>query len=102
MSISLDGFIEGPGREIGWHRVDEELHQHLNDELRLMAAFIHGRITYELMAAAWPTADADPAAPPAVVDFASIWRDKPKVVYSRTLSSADWNTTIKRSIEPDE
>ena len=26
MSVSLDGFIEGPNREIDWHLVDDELH----------------------------------------------------------------------------
>lgn len=29
MSISLDGFIEGPNRELDWHMVDDELHNHL-------------------------------------------------------------------------
>ena len=35
--VSLDGFIEGPGQDIGWHRVDEELHRHFNDELGQLA-----------------------------------------------------------------
>lgn len=30
-SISLDGFIEGPNREIDWHQVDEELHGYFNN-----------------------------------------------------------------------
>ena len=29
MSVSLDGFIEGPNREIDWHMVDDELHRHV-------------------------------------------------------------------------
>ena len=28
MSVSVDGFIEGPSREIDWHVVDDELHRH--------------------------------------------------------------------------
>ncbi len=28
MSVSLDGFIEGPDRELDWHMVDDELHSH--------------------------------------------------------------------------
>jgi len=102
MSISLDGFIEGPQQQLDWHRVDEDLHRHFNDALRPMAAFLDGRTTYELMAGFWPTADADPDASPSVADFARIWRDMPKVVYSRTLPSAGWNTTIKRDIDADE
>ena len=74
MSVSLDGFIEGPGREIDWHQVDEELHSHFNDELGAMGAFLHGRVTYELMARFWPTADADPTSTGPVAEFAGIWR----------------------------
>jgi len=98
ISISLDGFIEGPNREIDWHVVDDELHRHFNDELRDAGAFLDGRVTYELMAAAWPTADADPTAPAPAVEFARIWRAMPKIVYSRTLARADWNTTVVREV----
>jgi dihydrofolate reductase len=35
-------------------------------------------------------------------EFASIWRDMPKIVFSRTLDRADWNTTIRREVDPDE
>ncbi len=58
MSVSLDGFFEGPDRELDWHLVDDELHRHFNEELGSMGAFLDGRVTYELMAAFWPTADA--------------------------------------------
>jgi dihydrofolate reductase len=102
MSVSLDGFIEGPDHRIDWHRVDDELHRHFNDELRPMAVFLHGRTTYELMADFWPTADADPANAGPVAEFAGIWRDKPKVVFSRTLDHAGWNTRILRNVDADE
>ena len=54
------------------------------------------------MAGFWPTADADPASTPLVKEFAPIWRDMPKVVYSRTLTSAGWNTTIARDVVREE
>ena len=31
MSISLDGFFEGPNRELDWQLVDDDLHTHLNE-----------------------------------------------------------------------
>jgi dihydrofolate reductase len=102
MSVSLDGFVEGPKREIDWHRVDEELHQHFNDDLRTKGAFLNGRVTHELMAGFWPTADQDPASTPQMAEFAAIWRDTPKIVYSRTLARADWNTTIVRDVVVDD
>jgi dihydrofolate reductase len=100
MSVSLDGYIEGPRREIDWHLVDEELHDHFNQVLRGMSAFLDGRVTYELMASFWPTADLDPSSARPLREFAQIWRDMPKFVYSSTLRHADWNTTIVRTLDP--
>ena len=48
------------------------------------------------MAGFWPTADADPSAPDYVAEFARIWRDKPKVVFSTTLETVDWNSRLVR------
>jgi len=100
MSVSLDGFIEGPDRQIDWHMVDDELHSHFNEQLRAMGAFLNGRVTYELMAGFWPTADTDPSSTGPMVEFARIWRDMPKIVFSRTLERADWNTTVVRDAVP--
>ncbi|MFC9249553.1 dihydrofolate reductase family protein [Streptomyces sp. NPDC057136] len=102
MSVSVDGFFEGPDREIDWHLVDEELHQHFNDKIRTMSAFLDGRVTHELMAGYWPTADADPSLTGPEVEFAGIWREMPKIVFSRTLENTDWNTTIKREVVVEE
>lgn len=101
-SVSVDGFFEGPDADISWHLVDDELHRHLNEVLGAMSAFIHGRVTYELMAGVWPTAAADPAMSPAMREFARIWVDMPKVVYSRTLERADWNSTVAREVVADD
>lgn len=102
MSVSLDGFIEGPDRELDWHMVDDELHGHFNEQLSAMGAFLSGRVTYELMAGVWPTADTDPSSTGPMVEFARIWRDMPKIVYSKTLQAADWNTTIVRDVIAEE
>lgn len=98
MSVSIDGFFEGPNREIDWHCVDDEVHRDLNARLAKVGGFLDGRVTFELMAEFWPTADADPAATPTVAEFARIWREMPKWVYSSTLTAANWNTTIVREV----
>jgi dihydrofolate reductase len=102
LSMSLDGYFEGPARELDWHRVDEELHQHFNDVLAPMSVFIDGRVNYELMAGYWPHADEDPSATAPEREFARIWRDMPKLVYSRTLQHAEWNATIVREVVPED
>lgn len=102
MQVSLDGFFEGPDRDISWHMVDEELHRHMNEKLAPMGAFLEGRVTYELMEGYWPTADEDPDISPVMADFARIWRDMPKFVYSRTLTTAGPNATVVREVVPEE
>src|SRR5215472_3611011 len=82
LSMSLDGYFEGPGGELDWHNIDEELHQHFNDVLAAMSVFMDGRVNYELMASYWPHADEDPSATAQEREFARIWRDMPKLVYS--------------------
>jgi dihydrofolate reductase len=98
VQVSLDGFFEGPKKEIDWSAVDDEQHAHINEVLKAMGAFLSGRITWELMAGYWPAAAANPASTPIEKEFARIWLDMPKVVYSKTLTSAGWNTTIARDV----
>lgn len=102
LGISLDGYFEGPDADISWHRVDEELHTFFNEQLAQSSVFLEGRVTYELMEEFWPTADEDPAASPAVKQFADIWRGMPKIVYSRTLDTPGPNATVVRDVVPEE
>jgi dihydrofolate reductase len=102
MSVSLDGYFEGPDRELDWQLVDDEVHRHFNEWLATAGAFLDGRVTYELMAGYWPTADQAPGASASTIEFARIWRDMPKIVFSRTLEQAGWNTTIAREVVPEE
>jgi dihydrofolate reductase len=102
LSVSVDGYFEGPDRDLDWQMVDDELHRHFNEQLRTMGAFLSGRVTHELMAGFWPTADLDPSSTAPMVEFAGIWRDMPKIVFSRTLERADWNTTVVREVVPEE
>ncbi|PZS34985.1 MAG: deaminase [Pseudonocardiales bacterium] len=102
LSVSLDGYFAGPAGELDWHQVDDELHEHFNEVLAPMGAFLNGRVMYEEMAQFWPTADQDPASTPTMADYARIWRDMPKIVYSRTLQRAGWNATVVREVVASE
>ncbi len=102
VSVSLDGYFEGPEHDLSWHLVDEELHQHMNDTLGTMSVFLDGRVTHELMADYWPTADEDPDEPAVIVEFARLWRDMPKILFSRTSEDTRWNTTVRREVDADE
>ena len=102
LSVSADGFFEGPGGDISWHQVDEEVHGHFNEVLGRMSYFVEGRVVYEMMEAYWPTADQQPESTEAEREFARIWRETPKVVYSRTLERVGPNATLVRDVVPAE
>jgi dihydrofolate reductase len=65
-----------------------------NDEARDLSAFLYGRRMYQLMVEYWPTAESDRSATPVMREFARIWKDKPKVVFSTTLGRVDWNSRL--------
>ncbi|MER7727553.1 dihydrofolate reductase family protein [Streptomyces sp. NPDC096323] len=102
MSMSLDGYMEGPGRDISWNRVDDELHRYFNERIAELGGFLHGRVVHELMADFWPTADQDPANAGPMAEFAPIWRNMPKYVYSRTQERVDWATEVFHDVVPEE
>ena len=54
----------------------------------------YGRKQWETMSSHWPTADQQPGATPAEIEFARRWRDMPKVVFSSTARTVDWNARL--------
>ncbi|MGE2736649.1 dihydrofolate reductase family protein [Mycolicibacterium vaccae] len=95
-NVSVDGYIADAQGSIDWSAPSEELHRYWNDFERETALSFYGRRLYELMSAYWPTADQDPDAGPIIRDYAQVWCDMPKVVFSRTLESVDWNSRLER------
>jgi dihydrofolate reductase len=55
MLTSLDGYFEGPDRDINWHNVDEEFNEFAIQQIGEFGALLFGRVTYELMTSYWPT-----------------------------------------------
>jgi len=95
MNLSLDGFIEGPDGKFGWSQPDEEVHRFHNQQARDMGAFLYGRRMYETMAG-WQTMDENRSLPDYVLEFARIWKEKPKIVFSTTLNVASGNFRLVR------
>jgi dihydrofolate reductase len=102
LSVSLDGFVETPSRSLDWVLIDEELHSFFNDQAGAMSASLYGRRMYQLMVDYWPTAETDPSATPAELEFARIWKDTPKIVFSSTLDSVEWNSRLVRDDAVEE
>jgi dihydrofolate reductase len=87
--ISLDGYFEGPNKELDWHLVDGEFNDYAAELLDSVDTLLFGRVTYQLMAGYWPSEQAltdDPV-------IATKMNSLQKVIFSRTLAKADWNNT---------
>ncbi|GAA3078109.1 dihydrofolate reductase [Kribbella aluminosa] len=94
VQASLDGRVAAEGGALDWLQVKDELHAHFVDVHRTAGMFVYGRNTYDGMAAYWPTAEGAPF----LVEYGKVWTAMPKLVFSRTLESAGWNTTVVRDL----
>jgi dihydrofolate reductase len=86
---TLDGFFEDQHRKIDWHVVDEAFNDLAIEQLDSVDTILFGRLTYQLMAAYWPTKAA-------IKDSAVVARkmnEMSKIVFSRTLKKAEWSNT---------
>ncbi|MFF4653246.1 dihydrofolate reductase family protein [Streptomyces sp. NPDC001380] len=86
MSVSLDGCIVGPDGDFGWAAPDEEVFRFWIDEIRHVGLHLLGRRLYQTMLS-WETAGQDPSLEDSMLEWASLWKPLPKVVFSTTLSA---------------
>ena len=90
--LTLNDYYEGKDKgDISWHT-----HQPGGEEGEYAAegagsgsTLIFGRVTYEMMAGWWPT----PMAIETMPDIAKGMNESEKIVFSRTLTKADWQNT---------
>lgn len=102
MSVSLDGFIEATDGDLSWTDPDEELLKHFIDQESAVDTVLYGRRMYENMASYWPTVDEDSSLPEQMKVYARIWKDQPKVVFSKTLKHVAWNSRLASGDIVDE
>lgn len=88
--MTLDGYFEGAKKwDLGFHNEvwGEELEQLSMEQLSKCNSLVFGRVTYEGMAAYWTTAKDEK------VEIAGFMNSIPKIVFSKTLTKAEWNNT---------
>lgn len=95
---SLDGYISGPNGEFDWPVMDPEMARYGREIGEQADAFLYGRVVWDVMSSFWPRAE-EVSDHPHDLEFAPQWRAKPKYVVSRTLSEADWNTTVVSDVD---
>lgn len=97
---SLDGYIEDEDGKFDWAKPDEEVHSFVNELERGVGTYLYGRRLYETLAV-WETLPLDEQ-PGYIRDYAELWRDSDKIVYSRTLDAPSTSRTrIERDFDPD-
>ena len=91
-NVSLDGFFVDASGDMSWaHRRDEEWNAFASSNASGNGELLFGRVTYEMMAAFWPT----PQAAQMLPDVAAGMNTMHKIVVSRTLDTVAWqNTTL--------
>jgi len=93
MHISLDGFVAGPGGEMNWIKINEEIFDHVGKRISKGDTSLYGRVTFQMMENYWPTAADKPNATKHDIEH-SKWYDKVnKVVLSKTLKDEDFTNT---------
>jgi hypothetical protein len=85
-NTSLDGYPEDETGAFDWSVPDDEVHAFWNEHERHIGTSLHGRRRYETMRV-WEGDEWLTDEPAVVREYAAIWRDADKVVYSSMLSS---------------
>jgi len=96
INVTLDGCCD--------HRemfADEDLHRHAAENLDRADALLFGRVTYEMMEAAWRLPARTGARPDWMEPFARTIDAAKKYVVSSTLDRVDWNAELVRG-DPGE
>jgi len=91
INVTLDGCCD--------HRAmfaDEDLHRHTVENLNQADALLFGRVTYEMMEAAWRPPARTGARPDWMEPFARTIDAAKKYVVSSTLERVDWNAELVR------
>jgi dihydrofolate reductase len=97
MNVSVDLRIEQVSGDDGageWLRIDEELHREFNARARKLAVMVQGRVIYETMEEYWPRARGDASLPEVMQEYGEIWTTAPKVLVSRTRTTAGYDTRV--------
>ena len=98
INITLDGCCDHTKQV-----ADDETHEYFTDLLREVDLLVFGRITYQLMVPFWPEVAKNQSMTKALNEFAKAFDSINKIVFSRTLDSAeDKNTRIVRTNLRDE
>lgn len=94
MQVTLDGFIEGPNKELDWAmKEDEETWKYVFDLQRSADTVLLGRMMYPGFEKYWRVAPLNPSSTKNEIEYARLADKMQKIVFSKTLDTVEWKTT---------
>jgi len=97
-NTSLDGYVEDETGAFDWIN-PEQVHAFITDLVRPFGTYLYGRRLYETMAYWGGPIE---GYPPHFRDFAQVWQETRKIVFSGTLNAVTTpNTRLERTFDPD-
>lgn len=96
MIVSLDGYIEDANGSIEFSIPDADVHRMANERARQASAFLFGRRLYEVMEEPWTTAAKRDDLPEVEAEFAQIYVQTPRIVFSDTLENVPEGARLVR------
>jgi dihydrofolate reductase len=92
--ISLDGFMAGPGGDMSFITMDDEIADHVYPLIDAVDTSVYGRITYQMMESYWPSMVDAADAHPRERKHARWYNSVNKIVASRTITSSKPNVRV--------
>ncbi len=102
--VSLDGYTAGRNNDMSFvgESFNDEMGTYESDIIETGDTLVLGRVTYESFAGSWPHVPDSPTASEPEKDYARRLNAMHKVVFSKTLASANWQgSTLVRDIDPE-
>lgn len=97
-NVSVDGFTEDREGRLDWSAPDEEVFSFIRELERPAGTYLYGRRMYEAMVY-WETAEPEE---PYIREFAEMWREADKVVFSRSLDAVtSARTSLAHDFDPE-
>lgn len=97
---SIDGYTVDASGSFEWAHPDAEVHAFVNDLERDVGTYVYGRRMYETMRVWQDMGDSDE---PVIADYAAVWQNADKVVFSSTLGEPTTpRTRVEARFDPDE